>query len=148
MMMQHDMKYKVESKAEEFIVSVFEQKWKLVCKRQLPIHGKIPDVIAYSKKNDKLFAVEVKIRNWKRGIYQAFNNKNIVDYSLLCMPKDSYQFVKSKISDDLTITGIGFLEFDVTKKEILIKKIPEKNSIDFNRKENLKKILLKPEGEK
>lgn len=145
--MQQNILSENESKVEELVALVVEEKWKYACKRQVPVNGKIPDIVAYNSNSDTLIAVEIKLKNWKRGLYQAFLNKNIADFSFLCMPKNFYKEIRDKIYDDLKKTGLGFLEIDSHNQEILIKKIPEKNVIRDERREKLKKIVCGNGGE-
>lgn len=144
---QQNMIFRTESEAEDLVVSIVQDKWKYKCKRQFQINGKIPDIIAYKKSSDSLITVEIKLKNWKRVLYQAFINKNISDFSFICMPKNSYSPIKDKINDDLRKTGLGFVEIDPLENELIIKKIPEKNDLDFKRRENLQKIFtIDPRG--
>lgn len=146
-MMQGNIQFRNEAHAEKTVAVLMEEKWKCMCKRQVPINGKIPDIIGYNKRSDTTFAIEIKLKNWKKGICQAFLNKNLVDYSFLCMPIKPYSGLKNRIQKNLELTGLGFIVVDPMREDILMKKIPQKNNINKIRKENLKQLIFE-DGEK
>jgi hypothetical protein len=137
--------FKNESEAEELVVSSLEKKFGLLCKRQVQINGKKPDIIAYESVSDSLIGIEIKLKDWKKGLYQSYLNKNLVDYSYLCMPNNYYNLINNRMNGEFEKIGIGFMEIYYYNQDIHLKKRAEKNIIEKSRKEEIKKQILKEE---
>lgn len=146
-MMQQKTQFENENELEEVTTSILENKG-LICKRQARIKGKIPDIIAYEKRSDQVLAIEVKLKNWKVGLYQAFLNRNLADFSFLCMPTKYITYIQDKLENDFDKMGIGLIEVDPENRKIYIKKTAEKNSIGSARKNMIKQIICDKGGEK
>ncbi len=130
--------FKCERDVEILVKDYFEKKLNFSCISQLVINGKIPDIIGYNNKNDTLISIEVKLSDWKKGFYQAFVYKIFVDYSFICMPSPCFSKIKSKVKNDIDKMGIGFLEISNSNNLIQIKKMPKKNNLNPNRRNELK----------
>ena len=63
MRMQPKTLFKNESELEEIVVSILEKNFGLICKRQVRIDEKIPDILAYDISSGCLFGIEIKLKD-------------------------------------------------------------------------------------
>ena len=63
------------------------------------------------EREDKLFAIEFKVGNWKRALEQASNHFVGTDEVYICIPKPK-NGITQKLIDAINTTNIGLLLFD------------------------------------
>lgn len=85
---------------------------------------------------NEVIAVEAKISNWKRGLYQAYRYKQYADKSYLALHTNYLQRAMKNISIFIDL-NIGLIEVNDQTEEI--KKIfePKKNALTINEKVRL-----------
>jgi predicted RecB family endonuclease len=99
---------KTEAQAEE-ILSTLLREAGLTIRRQVRLGAKQVDVVAEGASG--LWAIEVKLRDWRRGMGQAYLNAAYVDRSYLAMPAN----VRRRLDEDaLAELGVGLIEFSET----------------------------------
>lgn len=52
-----------------------------------------PDILLKSKKNKKIITIELKLKNWKRALAQAYKYKSFSDISYVCMGESNIDSV-------------------------------------------------------
>ena len=95
-----------EKRAEELLVAHLERSaWRVA--RQVSLGAKRVDILA--ERDGQLWAIEVKLRDWRRGAAQAFLNAAYVDKSYVALPRNAGRRLDNAAFDEL---GIGLIEFD------------------------------------
>lgn len=100
-----------------------------------------PDILLKSKKNKKIITIELKLKNWKRALAQAYKYKSFSDVSYVCMDDSNIDSVLKHL-DMFEKYNIGLITISKTKKVNIIykpdisnpysKNLYEKVSIKFN----------------
>lgn len=67
----------------------------LKTKTEVKTHGKIPDVVGFAGK-EIVVTVELKIKDWKRALYQATINTVYAHESYIAMPAERKKLLQSK----------------------------------------------------
>lgn len=108
-----------------------------------------PDILLKSKKNKKIITIELKLKNWKRALAQAYKYKSFSDISYVCMDEGNVDSVLKHL-DMFEKYNIGLITISKNKKVNIIykpaatdpyaKDLYEKASIKFNEYET--NILL------
>lgn len=75
------------------------------------------DLIA--KKKSKIVSIELKVRNWKKGIQQSYLNLRVANYSYLALPDPIWNRINRRIYVDAFTHGIGLLSVDGTVRQIM-----------------------------
>ena len=52
-----------------------------------------PDILLKSKKSKKIITIELKLKNWKRALAQAYKYKSFSDISYVCMDESNVDAV-------------------------------------------------------
>nr|MDO8099323.1 hypothetical protein [Candidatus Njordarchaeota archaeon] len=65
------------------------------------------DIIAKRKNN--LVSVELKLRDWRKAILQAYLNLRVSDYSLIALPEQVLNRVTEAVRSEVRHYGIGLL---------------------------------------
>ena len=111
---------RTESEAEEVLAGLLERDGWLVS-RQVHLGAKRVDIVATTDR--QLWAIEVKLRDWRRAMGQAFVNAAYVDNSYIALPANERRRLDGETLRQL---GIGLIEF--TDKEWLIRLPPRTSS--------------------
>lgn len=100
-----------------------------------------PDILLKSKKNKKIITIELKLKNWKRALAQAYKYKSFSDISYVCMDESNMNVVLKHL-DMFEKYNIGLITISKTKKVNIIfkpnatepyaKDLYKKASIKFN----------------
>ncbi|MDR4496343.1 MAG: hypothetical protein MRK02_00165 [Candidatus Scalindua sp.] len=105
---------------------------------EVPLLGRSID-LAYIL-NGKLFAVEFKLKNWRRAIRQAKDYKLGVDFAYICMPERDVSTIMRKAIED---AEVGLIFYRETGKWPFKEIIKAPKSQEIWNKANLKlKIYL------
>ncbi len=89
-----------------------------VVKREVPFGLKRIDLVFKSKSNGQdIIAVELKLRNWKRAVWQAVHNRQIATYSYIALPEATAPPVDISILNSL---GVGLIVTDMKKARVLL----------------------------
>ena len=74
-----------------------------------------PDILLKSKKNKKIITIELKLKNWKRALAQAYKYKSFSDVSYVCMD-EAYLNSVEKHLDMFEKYNIGLITISKNKK--------------------------------
>ena len=107
-------------------------------KDEVPMCGKIPDVIGMYG-SDVEIAIEMKLSNWKRALYQAFIYTNFANKSYIAMPENKQETILKNI-DEFTKWGIGVLIVDSNNK-VSVLHHPKNTSLRGNENECARETL-------
>ena len=89
-----------------------------VVKYEVPFGLKRIDLVFKSRSDEQdIIAVELKLRNWKRAIWQAVHNRQIASYSYIALP-EATAFPVDRVM--LNTFGLGLIVTDMKKARILI----------------------------
>jgi len=75
------------------------------------------DIIAVRR--NKVVAVELKMRRWKKAIQQAYLNLRVTDYSYIALPEVALGRIDTNMYYEAYNWGIGILSVDGTAKQIM-----------------------------
>lgn len=98
-----------------------------------------PDILLKSKKNKKIITIELKLKNWKRALAQAYKYKSFSDVCYVCMDEKNINLVLKHL-DMFEKYNIGLITISKNKKvKILFKPdATEPYAKDLYKKANLK----------
>ena len=139
-MMQRKRSCRRESEVESVVLNALGSETGLIFRSQLTINGRIPDVVAYECESDSLIGIEIKLRDWRRGLYQAFLNRAFVDLSYLCLPDDSVSSGRIPV-DEIMGCGVGLMSVDCTNHRISIHQKPTRGMVSEERRAAMKKLM-------
>ena len=74
-----------------------------------------PDILLKSKKNKKIITIELKLKNWKRALAQAYKYKSFSDISYVCMDESNIDVVLKHL-DMFVKYDIGLITISKNKK--------------------------------
>ncbi len=74
-----------------------------------------PDILLKSKKNKKIITIELKLKNWKRALAQAYKYKSFSDISYVCMDESNIDVVLKHL-DMFEKYDIGLITISKNKK--------------------------------
>ena len=80
-----------------------------------------PDILLKSKKNKKVITIELKLKNWKRALAQAYKYKSFSDISYVCMDESNIDSVLKHL-DMFKKYNIGLITISKNKKVNIIYK--------------------------
>lgn len=89
-----------------------------------------PDLILKNKTNNKIITIELKLRNWKRALAQAYKYKSFSDISYVCMDEKN------------VMPALGHIEM-FKKYNIGLITINNKNKVKLHYKPKAKKAYSK-----
>ncbi len=78
-----------------------------------------PDILLKSKKNKKIITIELKLKNWKRALAQAYKYKSFSDISYVCMDEFNINTVLKHL-DMFKKYNIGLITISKNKKVNII----------------------------
>lgn len=78
-----------------------------------------PDILLKSKKNKKIITIELKLKNWKRALAQAYKYKSFSDISYVCMDECNIDSVLKHL-DMFKKYNIGLITISKNKKVNII----------------------------
>lgn len=100
-----------------------------------------PDILLKSKKNKKIITIELKLKNWKRALAQAYKYKSFSDISYVCMDESNIDSVLKHL-DMFEKYNIGLITISKNKKATIVhkpnatepyaKNLYEKATLKFN----------------
>ena len=118
------MKFKLEKELyapiEKFLQDKHHQ-----CTREVSFYDRKIDIVAQNKSNNEVTAIELKMKEWKKAMQQAFIYSTVADYVYVAMPA-----AKTKLIDvgKYMELGIGVLAiFDSEEVEVLLPAIKNLN---------------------
>jgi hypothetical protein len=100
-----------EHDAELLLAQLFERDAAQVG-RQVRLGGKIVDLVVdwvSDEPNGDIESIEVKLRDWRRAVRQAYASSGYVGRSSIAMPVNSKRRVDESYLREL---GVGLIEFD------------------------------------
>ena len=80
-----------------------------------------PDILLKSKKNKKIITIELKLKNWKRALAQAYKYKSFSDVSYVCMDESNYDLVEKHL-DMFKKYNIGLITISKNNKVKIVYK--------------------------
>lgn len=80
-----------------------------------------PDILLKSKKNKKIITIELKLKNWKRALAQAYKYKSFSDISYVCMDESNVASVLNHL-DMFEKYNIGLITISKSKKVKIVYK--------------------------
>ena len=80
-----------------------------------------PDILLKSKKNKKIITIELKLKNWKRALAQAYKYKSFSDISYVCMDESNIDSVLKHL-DMFEKYNIGLITISKNKKVTIVHK--------------------------
>ena len=80
-----------------------------------------PDILLKSKKNKKIITIELKLKNWKRALAQAYKYKSFSDISYVCMDESNIDSVLKHL-DMFEKYNIGLITISKNKKATIVHK--------------------------
>lgn len=84
---------------------------------EVPFLSRTIDIVALE--NNKIYTIELKIKNWKKAIEQMLDHSIASNYCYLCMPKaGKTPKLISRIIENLSLYGFGLYLWDDQKQEI------------------------------
>lgn len=75
------------------------------------------DIVA--KRRSKIVAVELKVRNWRRAIQQAYLDLRVSNYAFVALPESIWGRIDRKIYYEAYNYGIGLLSVDGEARQIM-----------------------------
>lgn len=106
-----------EDELRDPVEGLFPEK-EYIVKREVPFGLKRVDLIFKSKSNGRdIIAVELKLRNWKRAVWQAVHNRQIATRSYIAVPEGSAPHVDRAMLRSL---GVGLIVTDMKRARILL----------------------------
>ena len=76
--------------------------------------------------NNKYYAIEFKLNNWKKAIEQAKNHMIGADYIYICLPSNK-KYNENELENELKKNNCGLLLFDVKERKVYSKIKPKRN---------------------
>ena len=80
-----------------------------------------PDILLKSKKDKKIITIELKLKNWKRALAQAYKYKSFSDVSYVCMDDSNIASIIKHL-DMFKKYNIGLLTISKSKKVTIVHK--------------------------
>jgi hypothetical protein len=75
------------------------------------------DIIA--KRRNEIVAIELKLSDWKKAIYQACLNQRVSDYSYVALPEPLWNRINREVYTMSVAQGIGLLSVDGVARQIM-----------------------------
>src|SRR5439155_10828360 len=93
-------------------------------KGQVPFGLKRIDLV-FKRKHDtsEIVAVELKLRDWRRAVWQAVHNRQVATYSYIALPSKCVSAV-DKLA--LAKLGLGLIRVDVRSATIFLNAAPSR----------------------
>lgn len=98
-----------------------------------------PDILLKSKKNKKIITIELKLKNWKRALAQAYKYKSFSDISYVCMDESNVSSVLNHL-DMFEKYNIGLITISKSKK---VKIVYKPNATEPYAKDLYEKVEMK-----
>ncbi len=92
---------------------------------EVPFFDNSIDVV-YKDRKGNLYAIEFKLKDWRKGIKQARNHSIGAEYLCLCLPKQEYKEVLHK---EIKENKLGLILFDMQTQKVSMEIKPQKNTI-------------------
>lgn len=105
-------------------------------KKEIPNFTKSIDIVA--TKNDSIFCIEVKLKNWKQAVNQTLGHRNIADFIIIAIATVN---ISEKYKNDAEKYGFGIIHCNPTSSECNVIITPKPN----NRKWNTQQKIFKQE---
>jgi len=111
--------FRSETELARLAGSVFEElksnfQEKVAFKHEVQAPGGIPDLVVFHRTRhcvDYVVTVEFKLRNWQRGLYQAFKNRNFGNESYLILDRAHLGPALKNVSEfERTNVGLASIE--------------------------------------
>jgi hypothetical protein len=129
--MSNIIDYSEQKMVVDFCNSFFKGK-DLSFSVEVPFFDRSIDVVY--KDSNYLYAIEFKMFNWKKGIYQAKNHLLGADYIFICLPNKVY---RKDLEIELKRNNCGLILFDIETKRSKIVIIPKRNKNTMNRAKDI-----------
>lgn len=79
--------------------------------REVKISSKIADIVITNKEISKIYAIELKVKNWKDAFRQAMNYQLWAKKSYIALPKDNIK-MPLKQTELFLEYGVGLISID------------------------------------
>lgn len=129
--MNNIIDYSEQKMVVDFCNSFFKEK-DFSFSVEVPFFDRSIDVVY--KDGNYLCAIEFKMFNWKKGIYQAKNHLLGADYIFICLPNKVY---RKDLEIELKRNNCGLILFDIETKISEIVRIPKRNKNTMNRAKDI-----------
>jgi hypothetical protein len=106
--MEADLRSPVHVFFEERHYSVFDE---------VRLFSRKIDVIA--RRRNEITSVELKTRDWRRAIHQAFLDLSVSDYSFIALPHSTCRRIETSMLNEALNYGIGILRVDGVAIQII-----------------------------
>ncbi len=104
---------------------------------EIQMYSKRIDLVCIDKVTQEVYAIEVKLKNWKRAIQQALTYRLCADYSFVAIPGEIYQNIDMKF---ISQYGIGIITITQEGKVNIKKPALKSTIIDKNLKFEIFKV--------
>ena len=84
---------------------------------EIPVFSRSVDLVLHDRVSKKIVAIEFKLHDWKRAIYQVENVGLCFDALFICVPKPKTTTVLEKIKESCASYGVGLLLYDITLRK-------------------------------
>ncbi len=111
---EHEMVIALISILENKLLSINHARDFIIMKEVEGLVGR-PDILLKSKKTKKIITIELKLKNWKRALAQAYKYKFFSDISYVCMDESNIDSVMKHL-DMFKKYNIGLITISKTKK--------------------------------
>jgi hypothetical protein len=79
---------------------------------EVPVFCRSVDLVSRDLQNDTITAIEFKINDWKRALFQALSVALCFDFLAICVPKPKTSKGQQTIIDECVRVGVGLYFFD------------------------------------
>ena len=97
-------------------------------KAEVPFGLKRIDLVFKARRCEKTVAVELKLNDWKRAVWQAVHNRQIATYSYIALPVNRLRAIDLGLLSSL---GLGLILANLAEAKILL---PARQSECLNRR--------------
>ncbi len=104
---------------------------------EIQMYSKRIDIVCIDIVTQEVYAIEVKLKNWKRAIQQALTYRLCSDYSFIAVPEEIYQNIDMKF---ISQYGIGIITITQEGKVNIKKPALKSTIIDKNLKFEIFKV--------
>ena len=132
-----------EELAQSIITRVLKKRYSVVV-NEVPILSRCIDIVFINEYNE-IVSIEIKLKDWRKGIYQAKDHQLVADKSYIYLPKKKGGISKG-LEACLKDTGIGLCFFSQTKRTDRFKitevKTAEKSKLTWeNSRKKIEEII-------
>lgn len=120
------------------IVKCFKDTLKLMY--EVPFKRKRIDIAFCDKSCKKVYAIEVKLNDWKKALKQAALNQIVCNYSYVALPESKINRMNQNDFEYFLMNGVGL--FSVGERVKVIITAQESKYIDEKNHSEIKEIII------